>query len=100
MGFPLEVVVAGKHDNTCRSHIKYVDNMDLKTKTDDLDGKKSKSYAVLKKTALKTDFEYESYPLLKKNINDNQRAMWQVEVGLCCDAPPYPTFSISSLLNK
>ena len=49
MGFPLEVVVAGKHDSTCRSHIKYVDSMDLKNKTNDLDGKISKSYAVLKK---------------------------------------------------
>jgi hypothetical protein len=49
MGFPLEVVVAGKHDSTCRSHIKYANNADLKTKTNDLDGKISKSYAVLKK---------------------------------------------------
>jgi hypothetical protein len=49
MRFPLEVVVAGKQDNTCRSHIKYADNVDLKTETDDLDGKSSKSYAVLKK---------------------------------------------------
>jgi hypothetical protein len=56
MRFPLEVVVAGKQDSTCRSHIKYADNVDLKTETDDLDGKSSKSYAVLKKTALKTDF--------------------------------------------
>ena len=56
MGSPLEVVVAGKHDSTCRSHIKYVDNADLKPKTNDLDGKISKSCAVLKKTALKTDF--------------------------------------------
>jgi hypothetical protein len=49
MGSPLEVVVAGKHDSTCRIHIKYVDNSDLKTETNDLDGKISKSYAVLKK---------------------------------------------------
>ena len=49
MRFSLEVVVVGKQDNTCRIHIKYVDNVDLKTKTDDLDGKSSKSYAVLKK---------------------------------------------------
>jgi hypothetical protein len=46
MGFPLEVVVAGKQDITCRSHIKYADNVDLKTKTNDLDGNISKSYAV------------------------------------------------------
>ena len=66
MGSPLEVVVVGKHDSTCRSHIKYVDNADLKTETNDLDGKISKSCAVLKKTALKTDFGCESYALLKK----------------------------------
>jgi hypothetical protein len=66
MGSPLEVVVAGKHDITCRIHIKYADNADLKTKTNDLDGKISKSYAVLKKMALKTDFRCESYALLKK----------------------------------
>jgi hypothetical protein len=72
MRFPLEVVVAGKKDMTCRSHIKYADNVDLKTETDDLDGKISKSYAVLKKTTLKTDFRCESYALLKKGINGNQ----------------------------
>jgi hypothetical protein len=49
MRFPLEVVGVGKQEITCRIHIKYVDNMDLKTKTDDLDGNISKSYAVLKK---------------------------------------------------
>ena len=57
MRFPLEVVVAGKEDNTCRIHIKYLDNVDLKTETDDLDGKSSKIYVVLKTTALKTDFQ-------------------------------------------
>ena len=46
MGFPLKVVGAGKQEITCRSHIKYVDNMDLKTETDDLNGNISKSYAV------------------------------------------------------
>jgi hypothetical protein len=46
MRFPLEVVGAGKQNITCRSHIKYSDNMDLKTKTNDLDGKSSKSYVV------------------------------------------------------
>jgi hypothetical protein len=56
MRFPLEVVVVGKQDNTCRSQIKYAYNVDLKTETDDLDGNSSKSYAVLKKTALKTNF--------------------------------------------
>jgi hypothetical protein len=72
MGFPLEVVGASKQKITCRSHIKYADNMDLKTKTDDLDGKISKSYAVLKKMALKTDLRCESYAILKKGINGNQ----------------------------
>ena len=72
MGSPLEVVVIGKHDSTCRSHIKYVDNIDLKPKTDDLDGNISKSCAVLKKTALKTDFRCESYAPFKKGINSNQ----------------------------
>jgi hypothetical protein len=56
MRFPLEVVVTGKQDNTCRSHIKYEDNVDLKIETDDLDGKSSKRYEVLKKMALKADF--------------------------------------------
>jgi hypothetical protein len=66
MGSPLEVVVAGKHDSTCRSHIKYVDNAYLKTETNDLDGKISKSCAVLKKAALKTDFRGESYAPFKR----------------------------------
>ena len=66
MGSPLEVVVTGKHDSTCRSHIKYVDNADLKPETNDLDEKISKSYAVLKKTALKTAFRCEIYAILKK----------------------------------
>jgi hypothetical protein len=72
MGSPLEVVVAGNHDSTCRSHIKYVDNADLKTETNDLDGKISKICAVLKKTALKTDFRCESYAPFKKGIHGNQ----------------------------
>jgi hypothetical protein len=57
MRFPLEVVVVGKQDSTCRSHIKYADNVDLKTETNDLDGKISKSYEVFKKTTLKMDFQ-------------------------------------------
>jgi hypothetical protein len=73
MRFPLEVVGVGKQDITCRIHIKYEDNMDLNNKTNDLDGKISKSYAALKKMALKTDFGCESYALFKKGINDNQR---------------------------
>jgi hypothetical protein len=56
MGSPLEVVVAGKHDSTCRSHIKYIDNVDLNTETNDLDGNILKICAVSKKTVLKTDF--------------------------------------------
>ena len=43
MGFTLEVVGVGKKEITCRSHIKYTDNMDLKNETDDLDGKILKS---------------------------------------------------------
>jgi hypothetical protein len=43
MRFPLEVVGVGKEKITGRIHIKYVDNMDLKTETDDLDGKISKN---------------------------------------------------------
>jgi hypothetical protein len=46
MRFPLEVVVAGKQDSTCRIHIKYENNVDLKTETDDVDGNLSKRYAV------------------------------------------------------
>jgi hypothetical protein len=37
---------------------------------------------------LKMDFGCESYALLKKCINGNQRAMWQVEVGPHGDVPP------------
>jgi len=66
MGSPFEVVVAGKPDRTCRSHIKYVKNADLKIETNDMDGKISKSCEVLKKTALKTDFRDESYAPFKK----------------------------------
>jgi hypothetical protein len=54
MIFPLKVVVASKQDITCRSNIKYVD-MELKNKNDDLDGKRSKNYVVLKKMTLKTN---------------------------------------------
>jgi hypothetical protein len=45
----LEVVVVGKKEITCRIHIKYAKNLDLKTENYDLDGKILKSYAVLKK---------------------------------------------------
>ena len=43
MGFSLEVVGVGKQKITWRIHIKYVDNMDLKNETYDLDGKISKN---------------------------------------------------------
>ena len=46
MRFPLEVVRASKQNITGRSHIKYVDNIDLKIETDDLDEKISKNQAV------------------------------------------------------
>ena len=42
MRFPLEVVGDGKGKITLRINIKYVDNMDLKNQTDNLDGKISK----------------------------------------------------------
>ena len=75
MRFPLEVVGVGKENITCRRHIKYVDNTDLKIETNDLDGKISKICAVLKKTTLKMDFRCERYALLKKGINGNQITM-------------------------
>ena len=43
MRFPLEVVGVGKQKITGRSQIKYSDNMDLKTETNDLDGNISKN---------------------------------------------------------
>jgi hypothetical protein len=43
MGFPMEVVGVGKQKITRRIHIKYIDNMDLKTETDDLDRNISKN---------------------------------------------------------
>jgi hypothetical protein len=43
MGFPLEVVGSGNKNITGRSHINYVANMDLRTKTDNLDGNISKN---------------------------------------------------------
>jgi hypothetical protein len=49
MRFPLEVVVVGKQNITCRSHIKYVDNVDLKTETDDLGWKDLENLCGFKK---------------------------------------------------
>jgi hypothetical protein len=49
MRFPLEIIGVGMQEIACRIHIKYANNMDLKTKTDDLDGNILKSYVVLKK---------------------------------------------------
>ena len=46
MRFPLEVVVTGKQDITCRIHIKYADNVYLKTKTNDMNGNILKNYAI------------------------------------------------------
>ena len=76
MGFPLEVVGASKQNITRRIHIKYANNMDLKIEIDDMDGKISKSQAVLKTTTLETNFGCESYALLKKGINGNQKTTW------------------------
>jgi hypothetical protein len=67
MGFPFEVVGVGKKNIIGRSHIEYVHNMDVKTETNDMDGKISKNQAVLKKTTLKTDFGCESYALTFTN---------------------------------
>jgi hypothetical protein len=72
MRLPLEVVGVGKQEITCRSHIKYANNMDLKNEIDDLDGNILKRNAVLKKMALKTGFGCKSYALFKKGINGNQ----------------------------
>jgi hypothetical protein len=47
MKFSLQVVGADKQEIICRNHIKYADNMDLKTETDDLNEKFSKNYVVL-----------------------------------------------------
>jgi hypothetical protein len=80
MGFPLEVVGAGKYEITCRIHIKYENNTDLKDRTDYLNGKSSKSYAVLKKMTLKMNFGCESYALLNKGINDNQGTTWSCKL--------------------
>jgi hypothetical protein len=49
---------------------------------------RSRKSKMFKKMALKTNFRCESYALLKKDINDNQRATWQVEVGQRGDTPP------------
>jgi hypothetical protein len=46
MRFPLEVVVPSKQDDTCRRHIKYANNVDLKIETNYLDGKSSKIYLI------------------------------------------------------
>jgi hypothetical protein len=43
MRFPLEVVCASKKNITRRIHIKNLNNMDLKTEIDGLDGKISKN---------------------------------------------------------
>jgi hypothetical protein len=46
------------------------------------------------------NFESESYALLKKGINGNQRAMWQVEVGPHGDSPPNSLTFTNKLLMK
>jgi hypothetical protein len=54
MGFPPYGISInpGKKNIIGRIHIKYVDNMDLKTKTNDLHGKISKKWVILKRTTL------------------------------------------------
>jgi hypothetical protein len=64
MGFPLEVVGAGKKTITRRIHIKYVYNMDLKKlKLMRWMERSQKIKRFKKKMALKTDFGCESYAL-------------------------------------
>ena len=46
------------------------------------------------------DFGCESYALLKKDINGNQRATWQVEVGPHGDTPPNNLNFTNKLLMK
>jgi hypothetical protein len=48
----------------------------------------SRKNRLFKKMTLQIDFGYESYALLKKGINDNQRDTWQVGVGPRGDALP------------
>jgi hypothetical protein len=61
---------------------------------------RSRKNRLFKKMALKTDFGCESYVILKKSINGNQRTTWQVENGPHSDAPPYLTLFINLLLYK
>jgi hypothetical protein len=43
---------------------------------------------LLKNNGTENDFECESYALLKKYINGNQRATWKIEIGPRGDTPP------------
>jgi hypothetical protein len=45
--------------------------------------------------APKKDFRCESYALLKKDVNNNQKSMWQVEVGPCGDVFPNCAYKLS-----
>ena len=56
----------------------------------------SRKSRVFKKTTLKMDFGCESYALLKKGINDDQRSMWQVEFGPCGDTPPFNNLTFTN----
>ena len=46
MRYPLEVVSVGKQKIIGKTHIKYVNNMDLKIETNDLYRNISKNYAI------------------------------------------------------
>jgi hypothetical protein len=68
--------------------------MDLKYETNVLDRNLYKKIGCLKKIALKMNFGCESYALLKKGTNGNQRAKWKVEFGPHGDNPIYLAFPI------
>jgi hypothetical protein len=72
----LEVVGASKQNITGRSQIKYANNMDLKLKLMIWMETSQKGRRFKKKKALKRDFTWESYALLKRGINNNQMTTW------------------------
>jgi hypothetical protein len=82
---------------TRRSHIKYAKNMHLKSETNGLDGILLEN-RLFKKNALKTNFRCESYSLLKKGINGNQRSIWKAKVGPHGDTPPSNNITFTNKL--
>jgi hypothetical protein len=59
---------------------------------------RSQKHRLFKKMRLKMNFICESYSLLKKCTNGNQRATWQVEVGPHGDAPPSNNLTFTNKL--